>query len=164
MDRVWTSYFNALFAVTEEAIESRKIPLDDLRQQEPYIFFGLTGATVLRCVVNSLKEPQGIRLAVGLTMLPESCPVEHKEMLNIMLALKQRIPRDIEYQWLLEQMILYGNSEHKVVTRIQETYIPGLKQIAAQIQAVSIHITQQHFFQSQFQSMLELILSLYREI
>lgn len=163
MDAIWTSFFNQVFCIAEDALASRKIPREDWVNEEPYLYLGLIGATVLHCVKRS-RHHEGIRLASGVTITTLACPAEHRPLFEVMMQLKGRLPDENEELWVLEQLVLYGQSEHKVITKINPLCLPELNGLAATIQRVSIHVSQQAFFQAQFKGMAELLLSLYREL
>ena len=65
---------------------------------------------------------------------------------------------------MLQQLVLYGQSEHKIVTKLAPCRIPALNAVAAEVQRVSIYVTQQPMFKSQMKDILELLFSVYRQL
>jgi len=164
MDEIWKSFFNQLFHVAEDAMSNRKIPYEDLVDQEAYIYWALIGGTILRTIENSMEEKDGIRLATGRLITSENCPDKHKTMFKLMLEVKNNYPTNKHAQWTLQQMVLYASSKRKVVTRLEKSHIVELRRMSAQINRISIHISQQQIFREKINDTLEILLSMYREI
>lgn len=173
MDDVWLSFFNQVFLIAEEAVKSCKIPLSDVRQQEPYLYLSLIGATLLQCVVRSARRRRRssrsaaddvLVLAADREIRVLQLPDVHRPAFELLNALKAQLPQDPDDLWCLEQMLLYGQSERKVVTALAEDTVVALRRQASVIQTVAIHISQQPMFREQFQHVLALLVDLYREL
>lgn len=167
--RVWSSFFNAVFELAEEAIKSRKIPLTDLRHEEPYVYLGLIGVTVLKCAQRSARQPDRSRLVLATdtssTVALSLFPARHRSMFETMCQVVEHLPTLPDELWCLEQLILYGQSEqHKVVTALDPRTVVGLQRVAAMIQSVAIHISQQAMFRDEFKTTTSLLLAMYREL
>lgn len=168
MTDVWLSFFNQVFVITEDAVRSCQIPLSDVRQQEPYLYLSLIGVTLLKCVVRSAQRHSAsddvLVLAVDRDIHVSQLPEVHRPAFHRLNALKAQLPQDSEDLWCLEQMILYGQSERKVVTSLSDDKVRALRWQASAIQDVAIHISQQALFREQFQHVLALLVACYREI
>lgn len=164
MDYLWESFFNQLFHVAEDAMANRKIPYEDLVDQEPYIYWSLIGATIVKTIENSLEEAKGIRLAAGKVITEHTCPKEHQAMFRLMMQAKENYPSNQYARWTLEQLVLYASSKRKVVTRLSPDELLGLRRLSAEINRISIHISQEKVFRERIEEDLLLLLSLYREV
>lgn len=167
MDQVWSSFFNQVFLIAEEAVRSCKVPLSDVRQQEPYLYLSLIGATVLKCVIRSASHyphDDVLVLAADHRIRVSQLPEVHRPAFHLLNELKARLPQQPDDLWCLEQMILYGQSERKVVTAAAEDKVVELRRQASVLQNVAIHISQQPMFREQFQHVLALLVDVYREI
>ena len=166
MERIWAAFFNQVFAIAEDAVRSRKVPLEDVREEEPYLFLGLIGATVLQCVVRSSKtRDKTLLLADGAEGLQAHLIAPHHHAaLAVMQQLVHVVPRNHDHLWCLEQLVLYGQSEHKVVTALDDATLVDLRRLAASIQTVALHVSQQPVFRQKFPDVMGLLLGLYREV
>lgn len=168
MERIWLSFFNQVFVIAEEAVRWRKLPLADIRQEEPYLYLGLIGATVLQCAVRSSRRSD----RTGLVLADPSAeavqwshlPPVHRFPFQTLQHVVDQLPTHPDDLWCLEQLVLYGQSEHKVVTVLEPSALVPLQRLAAKIQGVAIHISQQAIFRDQFKNVLSLLLSVYHEI
>jgi len=61
MDDIWTSFFNRAYEVGFQAVQSGLLTNDEILDQEPFLYLGLPGATVLDAIIRSLPHEQGIR-------------------------------------------------------------------------------------------------------
>lgn len=158
---LWTSFFNQVFAIAEDAVSNRKIPMRDLEEEEPYVFLALIGSTVLACLERpvSSEDAGSFQLAAGLKVDLTTLHPDHRETFLKMRAIRQSLSTvSQEGLWCLQQLVLYGNSNHKVVTKLADSQVLLLRRIAADIQSVAIYISQQRVFLQQFASVPKLLL------
>ena len=163
MDKVWVSFFNMCFEMSEHALLKGWITSDEIKDHEPYLYWGLTGATVLETVFRS-ENIRGLQLATGYILTPETCPIEHVELFQALVSLRAMVKKlqlDGVLRDELRQMVIYGNAdvpERKQSNVLTDSQTVEFKRVAAKIQSVSIRISQLWFFKDQFQNIFELLL------
>jgi hypothetical protein len=84
MDRVWVSFFNMCFEVSEHALKKGWITCVEIGDNEPYLYWGLTGATVLETVFRSEN-------LTGHTLMANTCPSEHAALFQALLDIRSMV-------------------------------------------------------------------------
>ncbi len=71
-EAIWQSVLNRCFIVAEEAIQAGLIQVVEVEDEEPFLYFGLIGATVLDALQRSMPlPPDHIALATQRTVSTE---------------------------------------------------------------------------------------------
>ena len=128
MDRLWVSFYNACFSSAEEAVQLGWIPLEDVKDTEPYLIWGITGKTVL----------------------------EAKQMVNDLSLDQLRDTKLLRDE--LRKTVLLANSEKESKCNLPDDLQIQFNRVAAQIQTVSICLSQLPFFKEHFQNIFNLLI------
>ena len=163
-DVIWASVLNRCFAIGEQAIADRLVPIEDVRAEEPYLYLGLVGATILDALRRSLalKSADGIELAIGRTITLATCPSELEPLMKALVAVKQGLIAaafsDVEWQ-ALRRTILWAQAEGKPdpLHGIESGKAVAINRCAAGLQSVATSVTQMPTFKNNFSCVLRLL-------
>ena len=159
IDALWVSFFNVCFEVTEDALDQHWIQMTEIVDQEPYLFFGLTGKTILDAIFRSM-DLSGLRISLGHTLTDQNCPAPHRELVSRANEIKKSI-RDLnmnsDQRNELRRMTLYQHSDKEFKCNVSLEDRVKYNRIVGQIHAISIVISQLPFFKEQFHNIFCLL-------
>jgi len=159
MDELWVSFFNMCYETAEDAARHAWISLQDVEDSEPYLFWGLTGKTVLEAVFRS-ENRNGIQMAIGNILTVQNCPPQHHTLYHGLEKVKDMVKAlklDAQGRDELRKLVLYGNSEREFKSNLTPTQHTAYNRVAGAIQSISIQVSQLSFFKQQFQNIFNLL-------
>jgi hypothetical protein len=160
MDELWVSFFNMCYETAEDAVKNGWVSVMDIEDSEPYLFYGLTGKTILEAIFRSWNR-EGIQMAIGNILTAENCPHQHRDLyvsLEQIKTMLKALNMEASGKDELRKIVLYGNSNHEFKSNLTDAQSVAYHRAAAVIQDVSIQVSQLSFFKQQFQNIFSLLL------
>jgi hypothetical protein len=163
---IWESVLNKAFEVGEQALADKLITIEEVRDEEPYLYLGLIGASVLDALRRSLKAKaeDGIELASGRMITMATCPPDLEPLMKVLVALKRSLLNadftENEFG-ALRKAVLWAQAEGKPesMAGIAADRAVLVNRTAAAIQSVTSQVTQLPVFKDKFGHVLKLLAS-----
>ena len=155
MQKVWESFFSCCFRVAEESLLIGDLSPNDVAEQEPWLYLGLTAATALDCVTRS--PPTGpLRLAFGeLDVTEANVPPEGKEFFDAFVRLRDGLAHaklDAGTIALLRRRVLWNDRTDRAVA------LPGvLAPFSGALLSIAVRASQEPTYKANFQNTLDLL-------
>ena len=163
MEKLIISFNNKSFEEGEWLIAKHVIPLEDILEEEPYVFVLLPAITIYECLRRSPSGSE-IELAVGvrydvnnLHQLGETASVLMKSMLDgaaYLHDLNWDLDKKLRFKRKFSQSMKNDDLELDAEEKTMKSIIIGL----------SIQITQHHLFKDKFSDVLQLIQQIAKNI
>jgi hypothetical protein len=163
LDAVWSAVLNRTYEVGEAAIGEGLVPAQDVHDQEPYLYFGLVGATILDALKRSMgKGADGVELATGRVITLSTCPAELVPLMKVLVHIKGLLFKHAVTapEWLaLRQAILWSHADGRPdpMAKIPAARVPALNSIVAAMLSVCSQVTQLDYFKQNFAAVLNLL-------
>jgi hypothetical protein len=162
---IWESVLNRAFEVGEQAIKDGLITAEEVRDESPFLYFGLFGASVLDALQRSLplKANDAVLLASGSTVTLASCPADLKELMTALVSVKSGLAKAnfSPVEWTaLRRTVLWSQAEDKpppCAAVADKTRILNINAVAAGIQSIITQVTQLTTFKQRFGHLLTLL-------
>jgi hypothetical protein len=164
MNLIWDSFFGCVFGAAESALNSGLLTPQDLADQEPWMYLGLTSITALETVLRA--PPTGpFRLALrDLEVSLENMPEEGKGLFCAFQQLREQVVRaqltPAEANEL-RRSCLWSDREEVPPGFPPLTQDPRIMRIVAGVSSIATQATQLPTYKANFQQAIELLTSLY---
>lgn len=147
---IWRAFFQQCVVCGSNALQQKLITKEDVIDQEPYLFIGLSGLCLLECVFRSisLRAPSdAVLFADGRLVSRDSIPSEDGalQLFSALLALKGRISQTSltnERCDRLRYLVLHAEGDAKGDAE--------LTQVGSLLQEISTDISQLPFYRAHF--------------
>lgn len=160
---VWRNFMNISVRCGRSAVTSGTLSVEDVEDQEPFLFLGLPALTVFEALMRSLQAPANcIVLSSGHQVTPANVPEESggRSMLEAMILTKAQIIKTVlsssEVDALRRKILESDTADSSVDWGSQERRAE-LMAIVASVHSIATGITQQPFYQDNFALALEQI-------
>ncbi|KTD62039.1 hypothetical protein [Legionella spiritensis] len=167
-DLIRETFYNEMVTQTLQAINNGFITRDHLEEQEPFIYFALSGLTLLEAIRQSM-DCTGIELLGGKAVTNENCPMEidpqtnFPKLIESILAVKELMKplfaktdvSDEEYKAI---QYLCLSREEDMPDDLSSHLTSRATKCAAMINSMSVQISQSKVFQGMVQDVIELCL------
>lgn len=163
MAGIQETFYNLM--VTEVLINGNITP-ENIEDQDPFIYVGLSALTILSVTLQTLQSP-GIPLLNGSVVTMANCPKEsgYQELFTQLLRIKAQLAEAKLNEDQLQLVRLYASTNPDVepAAHLLVHKTPALMQLVALITSVAIQISAVPYFKTIIQRVIDYILECLQE-